>query len=144
MEERGVRSSGKVISGDLWKSGVCDPVVLVKHIVVRAPQITVYPIFSVVFLIFVFMTSFGLMNLMLGVICESAVYIASQNVESMQKVVLMHREMIINSITAIFEAADTDGSGELSKEEFDEAMAKKSVGGHFLKKNLMRPWQRNR
>ena len=38
----------------------------------------------------------------------------------MQKIVMKHQQMVINSITAIFEAADTDGSGELSKEEFDE------------------------
>ena len=32
--------------------------------------------------------------------------------------------MVIDSITLIFEAADTDGSGELSRDEFDEALEK--------------------
>jgi len=34
---------------------------------------------------------------------------------------------VIDSLTAVFEAADTDGSGELDRDEFDEALAKKTV-----------------
>ena len=42
----------------------------------------------------------GLMNIVLGVICENAIYAASRNVENMQKIVLKHQQMVINSITA--------------------------------------------
>eukprot|EP00392_Amoebophrya_sp_AT5.2_P013550 g13677.t1 len=115
---------------------------------IARPIIKEYPAYTIFFLVFIFLISFGLMNIVLGVICmtgpggkwvswhlppgpaiicENAIYAASKNTENMQKIVLRHQQLVINSITAIFEAADTDGSGELSREEFDEALSKKAV-----------------
>ncbi len=71
------------------------------------------------------------MNVVLGIICENAIYTAGKNIESMNSLVHMHRQSVVNGISAIFEAADTDGSGELSRMEFDEAMSKKSVRMEF-------------
>ncbi len=105
----------QVTTGDSWGSKVARPI------------IKEYPAYTIFFLVFIFLISFGLMNIVLGVICENAIYAASKNTENMQKIVLRHQQLVINSITAIFEAADTDGSGELSREEFDEALSKKTV-----------------
>ena len=105
----------QVTTGDSWGSRIARPIV------------REYPGYTIFFMIFIFVISFGLMNIVLGVICENAIYVASKNTENMQKTVVRHQQLIINSITAIFEAADTDGSGELSKDEFDEALMKKAV-----------------
>lgn len=105
----------QITTGDSWGSRIARPI------------IREYPLYTIFFLAFIFLISFGLMNIVFGVICENAIYAASKNVENMQRIVVKHQQMVINSISAIFEAADTDGSGELSKEEFDDALNKKSV-----------------
>eukprot|EP00931_Biecheleriopsis_adriatica_P098013 TRINITY_DN7190_c0_g2_i2.p1 TRINITY_DN7190_c0_g2~~TRINITY_DN7190_c0_g2_i2.p1 ORF type:complete len:532 (-),score=118.65 TRINITY_DN7190_c0_g2_i2:92-1687(-) len=87
------------------------------------PIITKQPVMFFVFLLYIFLTTFGLLNIIVGVIVENTLNVASQNLDLQKK--RMQRQLLrdLEILKSLFEAADTDGSGTLDKEEFIEIIA---------------------
>merc|ERR1712224_552123 len=67
---------------------------------------------------FVFLTTYGMLNLVVGIFCEHAMSNATENEAEMVQRRDVHREKILEQVMAAFEAADTDHSGSISREEY--------------------------
>eukprot|EP00930_Biecheleria_cincta_P096166 TRINITY_DN8803_c0_g1_i1.p1 TRINITY_DN8803_c0_g1~~TRINITY_DN8803_c0_g1_i1.p1 ORF type:complete len:554 (-),score=105.78 TRINITY_DN8803_c0_g1_i1:153-1793(-) len=84
------------------------------------PLVTRQPALFIVLLLYLGATTFGLLNIIVGVIVENTLNVASQNADLQNK--RMQRQLLkeLEILKTLFEAADADGSGTLDKEEFCE------------------------
>jgi Ca2+-binding EF-hand superfamily protein len=81
-------------------------------------------LFFVVFLMF---TSFGIMNLVVGVIVENTLSASRNNEEKIKKMQEKERTRVLQHLRDIFLIADEDGSGTLTLEEFEQALKKPDI-----------------
>eukprot|EP00931_Biecheleriopsis_adriatica_P098011 TRINITY_DN7190_c0_g1_i1.p1 TRINITY_DN7190_c0_g1~~TRINITY_DN7190_c0_g1_i1.p1 ORF type:complete len:584 (-),score=151.39 TRINITY_DN7190_c0_g1_i1:60-1748(-) len=97
------------------------------------PVIEKQPFLFFMFLLYIFLTTFGLLNIIVGVIVENTLNVANQNLDLQksreQKRLLRELEIL----KSLFEAADTDGSGTVDKEEFLEIVAVPDVRGALIR-----------
>ncbi|CAJ1438420.1 unnamed protein product [Effrenium voratum] len=82
------------------------------------PILRVQPGFFVVFLLFLFLTTFGILNIIVGVIVENTLNAAKQNQELQERRMQRQLRQELESIRRLFEEADADGSGTLEQAEF--------------------------
>lgn len=80
--------------------------------------------FWVVFLV---LSTFGILNIVVSVIVEHMLNAAKSNKKRMQVREERQRRMELESIRDIFKIADDDGSGDLSRAEFRQAVLNKEV-----------------
>jgi len=74
------------------------------------------------FILFIIFTTFGLLNLVVGVIVENTLASAKVNETKMKKKREKDRMRILNHLREFFEQSDEDGSGTLTMEEVQAAM----------------------
>jgi voltage-gated sodium channel len=105
----------QLMTRDSWSMNMIRPVVI------RIPGLVI------LFLAFFCVVSFGLMNIIVGVVVENTMACAKENEEKMQQLQDSEQTRVLESLKAIFEASDTNGDGTLDREEFINGMKKKEV-----------------
>ena len=93
--------------------------------------------FPVVFA-FMWLTSFGLMNIVVGVIVENTLNAAKQNDEVIRQRLEAKTARHLEVMKDIFEAADEDESGTMDRDEFKNLMEKDETKTQFQLLDL--PW----
>lgn len=106
---RSMLSLFQILTLDSW----CD--YIVRHIVHRQPYM------APVFIFFLFITTFGLMNIIVGVIVENTLGAASISEARMERDQEKYRKRILQDLHVLFQLSDTDGSGRISRREFQAA-----------------------
>lgn len=97
--------------------------------VIARPVLQVQPIYFVVFLLFLFLTTFGMLNIIVGVIVENTLNAAKQNQDLQEKRAQKQLRKDLQALKIVFEEADSDGSGTLELEEFEEICKVDDVKG---------------
>lgn len=105
----------QLMTRDSWSSSMIRPVV------VKNPGLVV------LYLMFFCIVTFGLMNIIVGVVVENTMACAKENEEKIQQMQDSEQTRVLESLKAIFEASDTNGDGTLDREEFLAGMKKKEV-----------------
>lgn len=105
----------QVVSLENWTTKVA------RHVISNQPQ------FAFFFFVFVMFTTYGMLNLVLGVIVEGTLAEAKQNTEKMKQKQDAERLKTLEYLRDIFEDADEDKSGTMDLSEFEKAMEDKTV-----------------
>eukprot|EP00398_MALV-I-01_sp_L67-1_P000777 gene777-927_t len=105
----------QVMTLESWAEGIA------RHVISQQPGMAFF------FIIFLMFTTFGLLNLVIGVIVEKTLAAARNNEEKIKKQQDRERQRVLNHLRDIFEMADEDGSGTLTIEEFHEALRNPDV-----------------
>lgn len=100
----------QVLTLENWSTRVA------RHVISNQPE------YSLFFFAFIMLTTYGLMNLVLGVIVEGTLAEAKLNTEKVAQKNEAERERTLEYLREIFEEADQDKSGSLDIEEFRNAM----------------------
>jgi len=95
---------------DKWSENI------VRHVKVKQPGMELFFVFFIIF------TTFGLLNLVVGVIVENTLASAKVNETKMKKKKEKDRLRVLNHLREFFEQSDEDGSGTLTVEEVQNAM----------------------
>lgn len=81
----------------------------------------------VIFIFFMSLTTFAIMNVVIAVIVENTLDQAMQNEKDVAKKLDKERQKAMKGMLEVFRIADKDGSGDLTKDEFIEALKKPDV-----------------
>jgi len=100
----------QVVTFDQWATDIVRPIAILN------------PSVLVVVLILIVICSFGIMNVIIGVIVDRAMQIASENEVLVQHVIDGVEEKLMASLSQAFAKADDDGSAQLTQDEFCEAL----------------------
>jgi len=95
---------------DAWSENI------VRHVKVNQPGM------EWMFVSFIFFTSFGILNIVIGVIVENVLQMAKVSDIKIKKKREKDRMRVLNHLRDFFEQSDEDGSGTLSVEEVKIAM----------------------
>eukprot|EP00435_Cladocopium_sp_Y103_P017624 s3427_g4.t1 len=87
---------------------------------IARPLIEVNPALFVVVISFILMTTFGLLNIIVGVVVENTLSVAKQNMDLQTKRAERQLFKELELLRTVFEEADVDGSGTMDKREFCE------------------------
>merc|ERR1719359_1822195 len=79
------------------------------------------------FVLFISITSFGIMNVLTAVIVENTLTDAIQNQQDIVKMIDHDRRKALNNIYQVFKLADRDGDEQLTKDEFLTALKNPDV-----------------
>lgn len=79
------------------------------------------------FVVFISLTTFGVLNVVTAVIVESTLDQAMRNQADIQKMYDKDKQLALENIHRVFSVADKDGNGNLTREEFLEALQDPSV-----------------
>lgn len=82
---------------------------------------------SIFFIVFMFMTSVALMNVMIAVIVENTLESAMTLREDVSKTIEINMQRAMEKIVEVFEIADANRDGGLSKSEFLQALRNNAV-----------------
>eukprot|EP00746_Dinoflagellata_sp_MGD_P078230 gnl/MRDRNA2_/MRDRNA2_31300_c0_seq1.p1 gnl/MRDRNA2_/MRDRNA2_31300_c0~~gnl/MRDRNA2_/MRDRNA2_31300_c0_seq1.p1 ORF type:complete len:792 (+),score=129.08 gnl/MRDRNA2_/MRDRNA2_31300_c0_seq1:89-2464(+) len=82
------------------------------------PTVREAPLMIAFWAIFIFFTTYGLLNLIVGCFCENAMKSAAENEKEMLASRDEMRMMILRHMKDAFNSMDTDGQGTISKAEF--------------------------
>lgn len=99
----------QVVTLDHWCSTLARP------LVIRSPA------FILLFIPFLIIAILGLMNVIVAIIVECALSSAAANKEKVNKETIKLNARVMESLKAMIEEADTDGSGELDRKELKKA-----------------------
>jgi hypothetical protein len=99
----------QILTLDSW----CDHIA--RHIIHKQPYMAVF------FVFFLFVTTFGLMNIIVGVIVENTLGAANQTDVKFDKEQERFRKKILQDLHVLFQLSDTDGSGRITRREFQAA-----------------------
>merc|ERR1719335_104106 len=94
---------------------------MIRPVIIRLPGLVL------LYLMFFCIVTFGLMNIIVGVVVENTMACAKENEEKIQQMQDTEQTRVLESLRAIFEASDTNGDGTLDREEFIAGMKKKEV-----------------
>lgn len=105
----------QVATLERWSEGIA------RHVMQKQPAMTFF------FLLFIIFATFGLMNLIVGVIVENTISTAKHNDAKIKQQNEKNRIRILAHLREIFEMADEDGSGTLTAEEVEHAIQNPEV-----------------
>jgi len=105
----------QIMTLDQWNESV------VRHVVKNQPGMVVF------FLIFVCVSSLGLMSIMIGVVVENTLATASSDQNKLKAKRERDRKQVFGQLQEIFEMADVDGSGTLTLDEVEAAIQKPEI-----------------
>jgi hypothetical protein len=105
----------QIVTLDDWSDGVA------RHVMSNQPWMCIF------FLVFIIITSFGLMNVITGIIVERTLTAAKSNQVRFQRTQEKERARVLNHLREIFEVADKDGNGSLTIDEFRSAIRQPDV-----------------
>jgi len=95
--------------------------------VISRPLMEVQPILVVPIISFILLTTFGTLNIIVGVVVENTLSAAKQNLDLQNKRAEKQVIKELELLRTVFEEADTDGSGTMDKEEFIEICSTASI-----------------
>merc|ERR1719281_1505912 len=95
------------------------------------PVCGVYPMMMLFFFAFVFMTSYGLMNIVVGVIVRDALVQGRQNKAREKKLKTIREQKAALQLRKFFKIIDTDGSGTIDLEELMAAVENPKAREYF-------------
>jgi len=107
---RSLFSMVQVLTLDNWNEGI------VRHVSMEQPGLLVF------FLIFIVVSTFGLLNLLVGIMVERTLLIAEEGRNKKRRAAERGRQEVFNQLRHIFEAGDADGSGTLTLQEVADVM----------------------
>mmetsp|Transcript_38629 Transcript_38629/g.70278 ORF Transcript_38629/g.70278 Transcript_38629/m.70278 type:complete len:540 (+) Transcript_38629:91-1710(+) len=105
----------QVLTLDMWSSEVA------RHVLTNQPAMALF------FLIFLVLTTYGLLSLVVGVIVEQTLAATKQDEAKARVREEKARRQELATIEKIFEMADAEHTGELTLAAFTEAMTRKEV-----------------
>lgn len=105
----------QVVTLEQWSENI------VRHVMVKQPWMV--PFFMVVIAI----TTFGLLNIVVGVIVENTLATSERDDNKIKRSKERDRQRVFNHLREIFEAADEDGSGTLNLAEVRKAINKPEI-----------------
>lgn len=79
------------------------------------------------FIPFLFITSFGLMNIVVGIIVQHEMELAKERESQAASLIELEQKKLILNLKDFFEACDLNGNGLLEKEELQVALAKPHI-----------------
>lgn len=83
---------------------------------------------AVIFIVpFLFVTSFGLMNIVVGIIVQHEMELAQERESQAQSLIELEQKKLILNLKEFFEACDLNGNGYLEKEELMVALNKPHI-----------------
>jgi voltage-gated sodium channel len=112
---RSVFTLFQVITLDQWSDGVA------RHVIKNQPAMIIF------FLLMICIVTFGLLNIIVGVVVENALSTAAKDQNKIKKAKDRDRQMVFNQLREIFEDADLDNSGTLTYEEVEVAISKPEI-----------------
>jgi len=95
------------------------------------PLENIHPSYLPIFMIYIFMMQFGVLNVIVGTFVATATDIASKDREAMVKVQISQMDTYTSKIRRFFIEADTDKSGTLSWEELRAHLGDRKVQAWF-------------
>ena len=105
---------------DSWADGI------VRHVIYRQPAMVLF------FAVFILLTTFGIFNIIIGVIVENTMGLAVAQGAEQDKTTKEHEmKAAVQSLRKVFELSDTDRSGTVSRSEFKAACKLKEVQEKF-------------
>lgn len=107
----------QVVTLDQW----CESIA--RHVITGSEN----KLFVLFFVIFIFCTSFGLLNLVVGIIVENTLTAARNNADKIAKKQHEERVRTLDALREIFEIADSDRSGTIELCEFEEVIKTREV-----------------
>jgi len=105
----------QILTFDSWSEEI------VRHVGQQQPG------FLVFFVAFIVILSFGMLNLVAGLVVEATFRIATQDKARLLRMQEKRRRTVFSQLRLIFKDADTDQSGKLSKEEVRAVIAKPEI-----------------
>lgn len=105
----------QIITLDDWANGVA------RHVMTNQPAMAIF------FIIFIFITAYGILNVIVGIIVERTLASAKLNEEKSQRNQEKERTRVLHDLRDIFEYADKDKSGTLTIDEFRNALRQPEV-----------------
>lgn len=82
------------------------------------PLKDVIPGAAFLFLVFMFLTTYGVLNVVVGIICEQTLAISKDNDDLAKRRQNERERKVLDDLREIFVSADTDASGNLNRQEF--------------------------
>jgi len=101
----------QVLTLESWAEGIA------RHVIANQPMQILF------FIFFIVVTTFMLLNMIVGVIVENTTQMGKQNEEQKKKQQEANTTKVVANLRKILQEADEDGSGSLSLEEFQDALA---------------------
>merc|ERR1719436_1320931 len=105
----------QVITLDQWSDSVA------RHVIRNQPVMLVF------FIALLCIVTFGLLNIIVGVVVENALATAAKDRKKIRRAKEADRQLVFNQLREIFEDADQDGSGTLSYKEVEDAIRKPEI-----------------
>lgn len=95
------------------------------------PLAQVHPIYMPIFIFYIFVMHFGVLNVVIGTFVAPATEIAAKDREALVKYELRQWHVYTERIKTFFQEADLDKSGTLSWEEFRAHLENQKVRAYF-------------
>ena len=105
----------QVMTLESWAEGIA------RHVISQQPEMMLF------FILFLMFTTFGLLNLVIGVIVENTLAAARNNEEKIRKQQERERSRVLGHLRDIFDLADEDCSGSLTIDELKKNL--KNISG---------------
>lgn len=105
----------QMVTLDQWAESIA------RHVVKNQPAMLFF------FVILISVVTFGLLNIIVGVVVENALSTAAKDQSRLKKAKDRDRQLVFNQLREIFEDADTDGSGYLTFEEVRKAIQQPEI-----------------
>ena len=83
------------------------------------------------FCLYIFFTTFALLNIITGVFVESSIASAQGDREEQIEVQMKDDDSVLSQLKALFYSTDSDRSGDLSMQEFEEHLRDERVRAHL-------------
>jgi len=99
-------------------------------------QSVVNPMGSVTFLIYITFTYFAVLNVIVGIFCQSAIESQQADQEAMVHAFLANQHMFTKRFKVLFQTVDSDNSGYITKEEFMAVVDEPKVRAYFATLDL--------
>ncbi|KAF4718719.1 hypothetical protein FOZ63_000099 [Perkinsus olseni] len=109
----------QVITLDNWADGI------VRHVIHQQP------LMGFLFILLILSTTYGLLNIVVGVIVENTLGTATRTQEQVEQEKEEEKKSAASSLRRIFELSDVDQSGTLSQAEFRAAWKMREVQEKF-------------
>jgi len=94
---------------------------IVRHVMEKQPAMVIF------FVIFMAISSFGLLNIVVGVVVESTLSTSEKDDTKVKRAQERDRQRVFDHLREIFESADEDGSGTLTLGEVQKAISKPEI-----------------
>eukprot|EP00928_Gymnodinium_smaydae_P007925 TRINITY_DN12836_c0_g5_i1.p2 TRINITY_DN12836_c0_g5~~TRINITY_DN12836_c0_g5_i1.p2 ORF type:complete len:683 (+),score=147.78 TRINITY_DN12836_c0_g5_i1:2108-4156(+) len=87
--------------------------------------------YGLVFILFIFVVLFGVLNVITGFFVESALEICKSDRDLLVQSAIKHEDLYLQSLRELFHEFDSDGSGTISFPEFQEHLKSRQVQAYF-------------